>query len=81
MSKKIKCERCNGWGTLKQKEKCRICNGKGFITIHRQNRRIRETCQTCKGGGMVRPQCHMCEGAGWYKLKEDKVRIGTKRWY
>lgn len=81
MSKKIKCEQCNGWGTLKHKEQCRICKGKGFIITYKQNKRIQNTCPTCKGESMIRPQCHMCEGYGWYKLKEDKVRIGRKRWY
>jgi len=62
MSKKIRCKICHGWGTLKNKSViCRICEGHG------------KGCKVCKGKGKIKASCHMCEGTGWYKLKEDKA--------
>ena len=64
MTKKIKCEVCGGWGTLKNRWlTCNICKGKG------------KGCKVCKGKGRVRESCNTCKGTGWYKLKEVKTSI------
>jgi DnaJ-class molecular chaperone len=69
MTKKIKCENCHGWGTLKGRwVKCNICHGKG------------KGCKTCKGKGKLLESCNSCSGAGWYRLKEKKASVyGSRR--
>ena len=83
MSKKIKCEVCHGWGTLKDEIICPRCNGRKVIREKHDghSRLILQTCPACKGEGKYRPICNNCGGDGWYKLKEEKVRIGNKRRY
>ena len=83
MSKKIKCKVCNGWGLLEKKVECKRCNGKGHIqkNYDTYTHSIKQTCPCCNGTGSIRLRCRMCEGYGWYKLREQKIRLGTKRLY
>lgn len=69
MTKKIKCEACHGWGTLKDRwVKCNVCHGKG------------KGCKTCKGKGKLLESCNSCSGTGWYKLKEKSTpTYGSRR--
>lgn len=83
MTKKIKCERCEGSGLSKHKTECKKCNGKGatWKRYDAYEKPVKQTCLSCEGTGKVRLRCRLCEGYGWIKLKESKVRVGRKRWY
>ena len=71
----IKCEDCDGDGTIKKKNDCQLCDGFGRASVNQGNFRFESPCQ-CQGRGVIEEECQKCSRAGFLRGKSKlKVRI------
>ncbi len=75
--KPVRCEDCNGAGTIGSRGKtiCMDCNGTGFKGILKGTFKIGSKCRTCNGTGYVSQSvCQRCGGRGLY-TREQRLSV------
>lgn len=66
-SSNVKCEKCNGYGTLdgKPAPTCSRCHGSGYVNVQRGFFAMQTVCPECNGTGhKIDKKCPDCDGAG-----------------
>lgn len=64
VNKFVKCDPCNGQGSIPSNEKCHTCSGQKQRVRRMQNMVMVETCSDCSGTGNQPNPCKDCNQAG-----------------
>ncbi len=73
-TRKNKCQKCNGQGTIKLNNGCKKCHGQGQVISQKGNMMFQSVCPLCHGRSNVE-KCEPCKAAG---TVDHEVSVSVK---